>query len=127
MLNLVVSTNDKQRFTFNEDKTKIRASQGHSIEVALNIPATRPPDILFHGTSSRFLPAILAEGLTKQQRQHVHLSSQQETAKAVGGRHGKPVVLTINAAGMQAAGFIFYLSDNKVWLVEHVPAKYISS
>jgi len=123
----VVETNDKKRFALNEDKTAIRASQGHSIEVELNLQETIAPDILFHGTADRFVPAILAEGLKKQERRHVHLSSQMETAKAVGSRHGKPVILNINARAMQADGFIFYLSENSVWLVDNVPVKYIST
>lgn len=126
IINNVVDTNDKKRFAFNEDKTMIRASQGHSIEVDLNLKAVTAPDILYHGTAERFVPNILKEGLIKQQRQHVHLSLLQQTAKAVGSRHGKPVVLTINAKAMTEAGFLFYLSDNAVWLVDSVPVKYIT-
>ncbi|MGG9964005.1 RNA 2'-phosphotransferase [Ferruginibacter sp. SUN106] len=125
-INTVVDTNDKKRFAFNEDKTMIRASQGHSIEVELNLKAVTPPDILYHGTAERFVESILKEGLNKQQRQHVHLSLLQETAKAVGARHGKPVILHINAKAMAEAGFVFYLSDNNVWLVNSVPVEYIT-
>ncbi len=125
-INMVVDTNDKKRFAFNEDKTKIRASQGHSIEVKLNLKTVLPPDILYHGTTDRFLESILKTGLTKQQRQHVHLSELLATAKTVGSRHGKPVVLTINAKAMAAAGFLFYLSENNVWLVDSVPVEYIT-
>jgi putative RNA 2'-phosphotransferase len=126
IIRAVVDTNDKKRFAFNEDKTMIRASQGHSINVELNLKPLPPPDTLYHGTAERFLTAILKEGLTKQQRQHVHLSQLQQTAKAVGSRHGKPVLLTINAKAMVAAGFLFYLSDNGVWLVDSVPLEYIT-
>jgi len=104
----------------------IRASQGHSIAVELNLSVITPPDILYHGTADRFLDSILANGLQKQGRQHVHLSAAVETATAVGGRHGKPVILTINAKAMHNNGFKFYLSDNKVWLVDSVPCQYIT-
>lgn len=124
-INAVVNTNDKKRFSFNEDKTMIRANQGHSIEVELNLKTAIPPDTLYHGTATRFLESILREGLTKQQRQHVHLSWQLETAIAVGTRHCKPVILNINAKAMHQAGFVFYLSDNNVWLVDTVPVQYI--
>lgn len=124
-IDLVVETNDKKRFAFNEDKTKIRASQGHSIEVELNLKSLLPPDTLYHGTTERFLESILKTGLIKQQRQHVHLSELAATAHAVGSRHGKPVILNINAKAMAAAGFLFYLSDNGVWLVDSVPVEYI--
>jgi putative RNA 2'-phosphotransferase len=126
LINMVVDTNDKKRFSFNEDKTCIRASQGHSIEVELNLKTILPPGILYHGTTERFLESILKTGLTKQQRQHVHLSELIETATAVGSRHGKPVILTINAKAMAAAGFLFYLSENNVWLVDSVPVEYIT-
>lgn len=126
IINTVVETNDKKRFAFNTDKSLIRASQGHSIEVDLDLPVAVPPNILYHGTTSRFLDSILRTGLQKQNRQHVHLSVTIETAQAVGSRHGKPVILTINAKAMHEAGFKFYLSENKVWLTETVPVEYIS-
>ncbi|MCW3092212.1 MAG: 2-phosphotransferase [Ferruginibacter sp.] len=122
----VVETNDKQRFSLNENKTMIRANQGHSIGVDLNLKPSIPPDILYHGTAERFLDAILKEGLTKQKRQHVHLSWQIETAKAVGIRHGKPVILHINAKAMHDDGYLFYVSENNVWLVDAVPTQYIT-
>ena len=122
----VVEKNDKKRFVFNEDKTMIRASQGHSIEVELNLTKTNPPDVLYHGTASRFLEGILKDGLKRQSRQHVHLSATIETAMAVGSRHGKPTVLTISAKEMHEAGFNFYLSENQVWLIDIVPVQYIS-
>lgn len=126
LLNEVVETSDKRRFAFNEDKTMIRASQGHSIKVELELSVHIPPDILYHGTASRFLESILAKGLDKQSRQHVHLSATIETAKSVGSRHGKPVILTVNAKAMQKAGLKFYLSANNVWLTDAVPVQYIS-
>lgn len=122
----VVKTNDKKRFAFNEDKTLIRASQGHSIEIELNLPAVTPPDTLYHGTAEKYLESILQTGLQKQSRQHVHLSATVETAKAVGSRHGKPVILIINAKAMYKAGLEFYLSENEVWLIESVPVEYIT-
>lgn len=126
IISTVVDTNEKKRFAFNEDRTMIRANQGHSIEIELNLKAVTPPDVLYHGTAERFVASILKEGLTKQQRQHVHLSLLQQTAKAVGSRHGKPVILSINAKAMTEAGFPFYLSDNGVWLVNSVPVEYIT-
>ncbi|MEP7231150.1 MAG: RNA 2'-phosphotransferase [Ginsengibacter sp.] len=126
ILNTVVENNDKKRFTFNEDKTLIRANQGHSIEVELNLRQAVAPDILYHGTADKFLESILKIGLQKQNRQHVHLSNTIETAKAVGSRHGRPIVLSVDAKKMQEAGFIFYLSENAVWLTETVPVLYIS-
>ncbi len=125
LLNQVVESNDKKRFAFNEDKTKIRASQGHSISVELNIDEIIPMDMLFHGTVEKCLEAIKKEGLQKMSRQHVHLSSDEETAVKVGSRRGKPIILTVNAKEMYDDGFKFYLSENKVWLTDHVPAKYI--
>ena len=125
-LQTVVDTNDKKRFAFNEDKTKIRASQGHSVSIELGLQAQLPPDTLYHGTAERFLESILQTGLDKQQRQHVHLSWQLATAKAVGSRHGRPVILHIDAKAMAAAGFLFYLSENNVWLVDSVPVEYIT-
>lgn len=127
IINTVVDTNDKKRFSFNHNKTMIRANQGHSVAIELNLNPVMPPEILYHGTAERFLESILKQGLTKQQRQHVHLSQLHETAKAVGARHGKPVVVHINAKAMAAAGHIFYLSDNGVWLVDAVPVEYITT
>lgn len=121
----IVDTNDKKRFAFNEDKSKIRASQGHSIEVDLELKPVTPPDILYHGTAVHFLESILQDGLLKGSRQHVHLTAIKETAVAVGSRHGRPVVLEINAAEMAKAGFEFYLSDNNVWLVEIVLPEFL--
>lgn len=125
-INTVVETNDKKRFAFNEDKTLIRASQGHSIDVDLNLPEAVPPDILYHGTTTKYVESILQAGLQKQKRQHVHLSATEETAVNVGSRHGKPVILIINAKLMFEDGLKFYLSANKVWLTDAVPAQYIA-
>ncbi len=124
-LDEVVATNEKKRFAFSEDKTKIRASQGHSVEVNLELKPIRPPEILYHGTVEKFIESITAEGLKKMSRQHVHLSADIETAKKVGGRRGSPVILNVNAGLMHLEGVLFYQSDNGVWLTDHVETKYI--
>lgn len=116
LLDQVVAANDKQRFAISPDQRRIRASQGHSIDVDLGLEPRTPPDVLYHGTATRFIDAILADGLQPGSRQHVHLSPDRATARAVGGRHGKPVVLTVDTAALHAAGQTFYLSDNGVWL-----------
>lgn len=121
----VVATNDKQRFRFNDDYTKIRANQGHSVSVDVELVEKEPPAILYHGTADRFLQSIRTDGLKPQSRLYVHLSSDNETAVKVGRRHGKPMVLVINAAKMYKDGFKFYLSENGVWLTDSVPAEYI--
>lgn len=124
-LDHVVSTNAKRRFEFSEDGLRIRASQGHSVEVDLQYKAQVPPEVLYHGTATRFLESIRAEGLRKMQRHHVHLSAETRTTMEVGARHGKPVLLTIRAAAMHEAGFTFYRSTNGVWLVDTVPVEFI--
>lgn len=121
----VVTENDKKRFAISEDGTKIRASQGHSVEVELGYQSVKPPEILYHGTATQFLDAIQQSGLQKQSRQHVHLSAEEQTAKKVGQRHGKVVILIIAAAKMHLAGFKFYCSENGVWLTDEVPMEYI--
>jgi putative RNA 2'-phosphotransferase len=121
----IVDSSDKQRFKFNDDFTLIRANQGHSIEVDLNFEAKTPPEILFHGTATRNLDSIKQHGLLKQSRHHVHLSADAETARTVGMRYGKPVVLTIEAQSMYKKGITFYQSENGVWLTEFVDPKYI--
>jgi len=121
----VVATNNKKRFEFNEGKTKIRARQGHSINVDLGLEPKVPPCFLYHGTATRFVDSIKKEGLIKGSRQHVHLSSNHETAVKVGGRHGKVMVLTVRAKDMSEKGFVFYLSNNGVWLTDHVPFEYV--
>lgn len=126
-LRMLVDTNDKKRFAFSADGQRIRASQGHSIEVELGYVAQTPPAVLYHGTASRFIAPIKESGrLHKGSRQHVHLSTSQETASTVGARHGKVVVLKVDAQRMQQDGYLFYLSDNGVWLTDHVPLCYIS-
>jgi putative RNA 2'-phosphotransferase len=122
----VVAVSDKQRFALDGSKRRIRANQGHSIDIDLGLEPREPPPVLFHGTAETSLAAIRAEGLKPGRRQHVHLSRDGATAMAVGQRHGRPVVLRIDAGGMHAAGFDFYLSANGVWLTDAVPAEYIA-
>ena len=124
-LEMVVAGNDKQRFAFNEDHTRIRANQGHSINVELNLVAQEPPEVLYHGTVAKFLSNIQQEGLLKMSRQHVHLSKERATAEKVGSRRGVPVILTVRSGQMFRDGLAFYLSENGVWLTDAVPAKYI--
>lgn len=122
----VVTVDDKQRFSFNTDKTRIRANQGHSLQTLdLGLQAVEPPEILYHGTAERFLASILQRGLEKRSRQHVHLSADTETAHKVGIRHGKPIILKVAARQMQRDGLIFYHSANGVWLTDHVPTAYV--
>lgn len=121
----IVASSDKQRFALSADGTKIRANQGHSVQVELGLPTLAPPDVLYHGTVDAALSGIRAQGLVKGQRHHVHLSADIETAKKVGGRRGKPVVLAIKAGEMHRAGHAFYRSENGVWLVDHVPVQFI--
>lgn len=125
-LQQVVETNNKNRFAFNETKTKIRASQGHSVAIELGYIPQTPPPLLYHGTGKKHLPSIMASGLEKMKRHHVHLSTDVATALQVGRRHGEAILLHINAAKMQADGFRFFLSENKVWLTERVPVDYIT-
>ena len=125
-LQQVVATNDKKRFAFSEDGLLIRASQGHSVEVELGYEPITPPETLFHGTAERFLASIKTQGLVKGSRRHVHLSADEETARNVGQRHGRPVVLTVSAGRMHEAGFLFYASENGVWLTEHVPVGFLT-
>ncbi|MEW6742146.1 MAG: RNA 2'-phosphotransferase [Planctomycetota bacterium] len=125
LLEWVVAENDKQRFSFSEDRRRIRANQGHSINIDLALSPSRPPDLLYHGTASRFLDSIRTAGLNHGTRQHVHLSLDAATATRVGQRHGRPVVLVVRAGEMFAAGYAFYLSANGVWLTEKVPAEYL--
>ncbi|MGL5061593.1 MAG: RNA 2'-phosphotransferase [Microcoleus sp.] len=124
-LKQVVAENDKQRFSFDETGTLIRANQGHSIEIDLQLEPTVPPDILYHGTGRGAIESILKEGIKKMSRHHVHLSIDIPTARKVGARHGIPAILTVSAAEMHAAGHTFYCSDNGVWLVDFVPPNYL--
>jgi putative RNA 2'-phosphotransferase len=121
----VVRTNDKQRFSFDETGTRIRANQGHSTEVDLQLEPQTPPDLLYHGTAAHTVEAILKDGLKRMSRHHVHLSLDIPTARKVGARHGKPVILEVDARAMHAAGHLFYCSENGVWLADEVPAKYL--
>ena len=121
----IVETNDKRRFSFDETGERIRANQGHSTEVDLDLPEVVPPAELFHGTVEKSLPAILAEGLKKMDRHDVHLSKDVETATRVGARRGKPIILVVDAARMAADGYKFRLSANGVWLTDHVPPQYL--
>ena len=121
----VVETNDKQRFKFNDGYDKIRANQGHSVFVDLELAETSPPAVLYHGTASRFVQSIQKEGLTAKSRMYVHLSGDPETAAKVGKRHGEPVVLKVGSGRMHADGHKFYLSENNVWLTASVPVEYI--
>jgi putative RNA 2'-phosphotransferase len=121
----VVTTNDKQRFTISEDGTRIRANQGHSLSVNLGYEPAKPPAQLYHGTAERNLMSIRLQGLKKGKRHHVHLSTDEATARSVGSRHGKPVVLRVRASEMAAAGIEFFLSANGVWLTDSVPAAYL--
>ena len=124
-LKIVVATSDKKRFAFNEDGTQIRANQGHSVEVELGYQPVTPPALLYHGTAERFLVSIRQQGLVKGQRHHVHLSADEATALKVGVRHGKPVVLQVQSGVMHRAGYLFFQSENGVWLTEYVPAAYL--
>lgn len=126
-LERIVRENNKQRYSFNTDHTKIRANQGHSLQVDVELTAVHPPRYLYHGTAARFLPAIQQEGIKKMSRQYVHLSGDFQTALVVGRRHGSPVVVTINAEAMTHDGVTFYLSENGVWLCEYVAPVYFST
>lgn len=124
-LQAIVETSDKQRFAFSEDGTRIRANQGHSIEVQLDHPVATPPELLYHGTAERFVEPIRREGLIKGARHDVHLSTTLETARRVGMRRGRAVILTIRARDMHRAGHVFHLTPNHVWLVDKVPPQFI--
>lgn len=126
LLEHVVETNEKKRFAFNGDKSKIRANQGHSIVIDHGFRPKAPPMLLYHGTTDKFLDSILQNGLARKNRHHVHLSEDIETAKNVGQRHGKPVVLKIDAAQMQKEKFLFYQSENGVWLTDAVPPRFLT-
>jgi uncharacterized protein (TIGR02452 family) len=121
----VVATSDKQRYAFSDDKTRIRANQGHSVPVSLGLPAALPPDTLYHGTVAAAVPGIKTGGIQKGARHDVHLSAELDTATKVGGRRGKPVILIVRAGAMAAAGHAFYRSENGVWLTDHVPPRFI--
>jgi putative RNA 2'-phosphotransferase len=126
MLEQIVSTDDKQRYSFNEDKTKIRANQGHSIPVDVELEALTPPAILYHGTGEKYVPSIEMGGLIPKSRLYVHLSADFDTALNVGKRHGKPMIYQVDANKMAKDGYTFYRSMNGVWLTKDVPVKYLT-
>lgn len=127
ILKHLVDTNPKKRFAFNDTLDKIRANQGHSIDVELGYVPQEPPAILYHGTSEKTAAVILQNGLHKMNRHHVHLSADIETAIKVGQRHGKPVVFSVRAKEMFIKKYEFFLSDNGVWLTDYVPANFLST
>ena len=122
----VVATSDKQRFSISDDGLGIRANQGHSIAVDLELKSMQPPEVLFHGTATRFWDSIASVGLSKMNRQHVHLTENVDSALSVGARYGKPVLLRIDSHKMSNEGHLFYRSENGVWLVDAVPPQYIN-
>jgi putative RNA 2'-phosphotransferase len=124
-LNEVVAKNEKKRFSFNSTGTQIRANQGHSIEVDLQLEPTIPPNTLYHGTGHSAVESICREGIHRMLRHHVHLTSDIKRAKQVGMRHGRPIVFAVNAKAMYEDGYTFYCSENGVWLVNYIPPKYL--
>lgn len=124
-LGRIVAGSDKQRFAFSDDGERIRANQGHSVHVHLELPPQQPPARLFHGTASRFLESIRRTGLQPMERQHVHLSTNAQTAETVGRRHGKPCVLWVDAQAMHASGQVFLRAENGVWLTTAVAPEFI--
>ena len=125
LLHDIVESSDKQRFSLSADGSRIRANQGHSIDVALGLPPLAPPPVLLHGTATRFLDAILQRGLDKRERHHVHLTEDAAIARSVGQRYGSVALLEVDASAMHAAGHQFFRSDNGVWLTDHVPARHL--
>ena len=125
MLEEIVKTDEKQRYAFNDDKTLIRANQGHSIPVDVELEQKTPPDMLWHGTGEKYVTSIERHGLLPKSRLYVHLSADYDTAIKVGSRHGRSVVYEVNAGAMAADGYDFYLSANGVWLAKRVPVEYL--
>ena len=125
MLEQIVAADNKQRYSFNEDKTKIRANQGHSIPVDVELEALTPPDILYHGTAEKYVSSIETRGLIPKSRLYVHLSADFDTALNVGKRHGNPIIYQVDANKMAQDGYTFYRSANGVWLTKEVPVKYL--
>lgn len=125
ILEALVLTDDKQRYSFNEDKTKIRANQGHSVQVDLELEPVKPPKILYHGTVERFVQSIMLKGIEPRSRNHVHLSETVDTAIDVGERRGDAMIFKVFAGAMYRDGFHFYQSANGVWLTDHVPNMYL--
>jgi putative RNA 2'-phosphotransferase len=126
MLEEIVGTNVKRRFTISPDGARIRAAQGHSVAIDLALEPVEPPEALFHGTAQRFVALIRREGLKPGRRRHVHLSVDEPAAIAVGQRHGRPVVLRVASSAMHGAGHAFYRADNGVWLTDFVPPEFLS-
>ena len=124
-LDLIVATNNKKRYAYSEDGRKIRANQGHSINVDVELKEAEPPDVLYHGTATRFIDAIAEEGLKPMSRLYVHLSVTPETARQVGSRHGRPVVYRVDTKRMKEDGCVFYLSENGIWLAKSVSKEYL--
>ena len=122
----IVATDNKSRYSISENGLFVRANQGHSIDVDLGLEPKLPPDVLYHGTVERFMENIMLEGLVKKERQYVHMSKDIETATNVGARRGEPVLLSIDAKKMIEDGFVFYCSENGVWLTDAVPANYLA-
>ena len=125
ILEEIVRTDNKQRYSFNPDKTLIRANQGHSIPVDVELPEVKPPELLFHGTGEKYVRSILQQGLISKSRLYVHLSKDIDTAIKVGKRHGKEVIFQVSTGQMYRDGYKFYLSVNGVWLTKEVPGKYL--
>jgi putative RNA 2'-phosphotransferase len=125
MLEEIVRSDEKMRYSFNEDKTKIRANQGHSVHVDVELTELPPPPLLYHGTGEKYVPSIEKTGLIPKTRLYVHLSSEYATAQNVGSRHGKPVVFKVDTERMAKDGHKFFLSKNGVWLTKSVPAEYL--
>jgi len=126
ILDEIVATDSKQRYSYSDDKEYIRANQGHSINVDVELDEAEPPDVLWHGTATQFVDAIKQEGLNPQSRLYVHLSDDLDTAIAVGQRHGRPFVFEVDSRAMHEDGYTFFLSRNGVWLTEEVPPEYLS-
>ena len=125
-LDEIVATNNKKRYSYSEDGLRIRANQGHSVQVDVELEERVPPPVLWHGTAERFAESIQAQGLVSGSRLYVHLSADTDTARTVGKRHGKPVIFRVDCERMTADGYKFYLSVNGVWLTKHVPPRYLS-
>ena len=125
ILEAIVASDDKQRYSFNEDKTKIRANQGHSVKVDLGLEPVKPPKILYHGTVERIVQSIMLKGIEPRSRNHVHLSEDVDTATDVGERRGDAMIFKVFSVAMYRDGFHFYQSANGVWLTDHVPNKYL--
>lgn len=124
-LKIVVAQDDKQRYSISQDGLYVRANQGHSAKADIKFPRKTPPEILFHGTSSKNAISIKSNGLSKMKRHHVHLSTNPDTALNVGSRHGEPIIFQIKAKQMHIDGYHFYFSENKIWLTDNIPSKYI--